>query len=87
MEWKTEASGHGWYLSAGYDADYHKNWNMLMEACAKWDNLYIKDKQVQSIRYTQLCDKLGEVLTLYRIEPVWEQLVKCIKWFNKIKKK
>jgi len=94
MEWKTEASGYAWYLSAGYDEDnlilkYHKDWNMLIEACQKWDVLY-RGKNWDPVtykNYEKLCDKLDHFATLYEIEPVWEQLVKCIKWFNKIKKK
>jgi hypothetical protein len=61
-----------------------------MEVCRKWDNIYKKHKSWSSIKkehYTTFCDGLDNCVTCYEITITYKQLVRCIKWYNKIQKK
>ena len=71
IEWED---GIDWYFP-------NCNWNHLMLACKKWDNLpkpFLGNK-----KYEKLCDALDLVVTRYEPLPVFNQLVENIKWYNK----
>lgn len=63
---------------------YHSSWDWLMPVCYKWDNVFeecLVDSDI-SKEYEGLCDLLDEAVTLYKILPVFKQLVENIKWYN-----
>jgi hypothetical protein len=65
---------------------YHSSWDWLIPACQKWDNLmHTNSKLIGSkliITYLKKCDTLDNIVACYEILPVFEQLVKNIKWYN-----
>jgi hypothetical protein len=61
------------------------DFNWLMPACHKWDELEGFKRGEESDQYENLCDFLDQKVTLYEILPVWEQLVKNIEWYNQSK--
>jgi hypothetical protein len=68
--------------------EYHFDWNELMPVCKKWDSLIdFKENPKQWSRYSDLCDSLDHKVTLYEPEPIFIQLVECIKWYNEQFKK
>ncbi len=66
---------------------YHTDWNALMGACYKWDNMNAKrfTKRQRNI-YDNYCDLLDGTACLYKSKPVFEQLAENIKWYNTTKK-
>ena len=67
------------------DAKYHSSWDWLMPACHKWDCLTDAEiKEGTWPKYERLCDLLDRKVALYEIQPVWNQLVKNIQWYNSI---
>ncbi|MFH1275609.1 MAG: hypothetical protein ABIH82_00695 [Candidatus Woesearchaeota archaeon] len=65
--------------------EFHSKWDWLISACRKWDMLEVEDKNL--VEYIKLCDQLDNTVAFYEIEPSFQQLVKCIKQYNKWKKK
>jgi hypothetical protein len=70
------------------------DWNWLITACKRWDDLRMKSipiaknytlKEVEAM-YVDLCEGLDNAVSCYEILPAFEQLVACIKWYNKISK-
>jgi hypothetical protein len=70
---------------------YHNSWDWLMEACKKWNDIRYReftynttDEFINEIAngYIDLCEELDNAVTLYEILPAFEQLVKCVKWYN-----
>lgn len=59
------------------DLKYHEDWNWLMSACKKWDDLDITKSS-----YVKLCDELDNLVACYEIIPVFCCLVKCLKWYD-----
>ena len=66
------------------DLEYHSSWDWLIPACKKWDTLEVEDENL--VEYTKLCDQLDNTVSFYEIEPLFQQLVKCIEQYNKWKK-
>ena len=58
--------------------EFYGLWDWLIPACYKWDNL-----NLTSIEYSIHSDMLDIAVSCYEIIPVFEQLVKNIKWYNK----
>lgn len=80
------------YVASGSDIlryyGFNKSWNFLIPVCKKIDcllenNLISNDNYE---KYVQLCDELDHYVTLYELEPVYKQVVKIIKWYNKVNK-
>jgi hypothetical protein len=64
---------------------YHSDWNWLMPACHKWDCLTDAEiKEGTWPEYERLCDLLDRKVALYEIQPVWNQLVENLQWYNSI---
>jgi hypothetical protein len=77
---------NGWVTKEGYTTikfewfpRYDKDWNALIPACHKWDNL---NEFLGNPEYEQRCDELDRMASLYEIEPLWTVLVENIKWLN-----
>ena len=64
------------------DLIFHSDWNWLIAACKKWDNLKIFYGTKNEDMYVDLSDFLDESVTLYRIDTVFLQLIYNIKWHN-----
>jgi hypothetical protein len=70
---------------------YHNSWDWIMTVCRKWDNLCheecfdIQNSLTNHTVYVELSCKLDDTVTCYQIEPVFEQLVINIEWYNLIK--
>lgn len=49
-----------------------------------WDNLNHKTKEERFVyeEYVELCDKLDQ--RCYDIKDVFDMIVECIKWYNKL---
>lgn len=60
---------------------FHSSWDWLMSACKKWDN--IDNIYCEYTDYVKLCNDLDNLVSLYEIQPVFDHLVECIKWYNK----
>lgn len=69
----------GWNVGMG---KYHSSWDWLMPACRKFDMLNIEGDE-----YLKYSDELDKAATLYELLPLFNQLVKCIKWYNQNKEK
>jgi len=65
---------------------YHEDWNWLMPACAKFDNLSMSSRSKEK-RYERSCDTIDWAVTCYEILPAFEALVDGIKWYNQNKDK
>lgn len=65
---------------------YHTSWDWLMGACRKWDLLNFKEPLLQS-EYEILCDQLDDMVTTYKIDFAFKQLVYCINWYNQLTNK
>lgn len=63
-----------------YNCKYHSSFDWLMPACRKFDMLSIEDTTGE---YEALSDELDKCAAFYEILPLWQQLVKCITWYNK----
>lgn len=59
---------------------YHTDWEWIMPVCKEFDNLY---KYFKNKEYQKICDELDNTVVCYYIKDIHEQLVKCIKWYNK----
>lgn len=64
---------------------YESDWNMLMPACKKWDELPDHPNPRKKSPQQELSDELDEIVALYEIAPVHKQLVRNIKWYNQNK--
>ncbi len=64
---------------------YHHSWTWLIPVCQKWDNLF--QNETLPYEYIELSVALDEQITLYEITPVYNQLLKNIKWYNEFKAK
>lgn len=70
---------------------FHEKWDWLMPACQKWDNLFKSDPLLKErltdtySEYLRLCQLLQNSVTQFEIDPVFEQLVKNIHWYQKQK--
>ena len=78
-----------WNSMADYskdaDFEYHSSWDWLMPACHKWDRLTDAEiKEGTWPEYERLCDLLDTKVALYEIQPVWNQLVENLQWYNSI---
>jgi hypothetical protein len=65
------------------------NWNIIMKACNRWDNLNIgftKNKKYKK-EYVARCDKLDDTVILYDMFDVANVLSDNMKWYNSIKDK
>lgn len=75
-----------WKLSKS-NLVYHKDWNWLIDACKKWDNLYrtddlLKDRSTAFYQgYIDRCDKLDATMSKYEIKLVFERLVNNVRWY------
>lgn len=63
---------------------YSTDWNPLMKACKKWDELHIDIKGQFQKEYKILCDDLDNCVTLYEITTVYNQLVSNLRWLRDI---
>jgi hypothetical protein len=61
---------------------YHTSFDWLIPACKKWDELPLIDNK----GYVKLCDYLDLYATWYDVKPLFNQLVKCLKWYNEHEK-
>ena len=90
------------HCSHWHELKFHRDWEWLMRACRKWDRLDIPKKESivpyrvsdrnifishKRQEYEDLCDDLDNLVSCYEKEPVFKQLVKNIKWYNKKIKK
>ena len=67
------------------ELEYHSSWDWLMPACHKWDCLTDAEiKEGTWPKYERLCDLLDRKVALYEIQPVWNQLVENLQWYNSI---
>lgn len=58
---------------------FHMDWNLLMAACKKFDNLSNRTKD-----YQRYCDEIDAAVTNYEILPAWKRLLRGIKWYNEV---
>lgn len=64
---------------------YHWDWNTLMDACHKWDNLGLLP--IYHMEYEDLCDKLDNKVSCYEIEGAYNAFIDCMDWyFTKFKR-
>jgi len=61
---------------------YDLDWSLLMSACRKFDTLTDDFNFDDRMMYEMLCDDTDESLCCYDIEPVFQNLVKAINWYN-----
>ncbi len=66
--------------AAGYDdnyiyssLEYHSNWDWIMPVCKNLNDMYQHDSEF-------MIDELNTLVTLYDIDLVYDQLIKCIIW-------
>jgi len=59
---------------------YHWDWNTLMDACLKWDNLRMLP--IFQIEYEQLCDRLDNKVSCYEIEGAYNAFIDCMEWYE-----
>ena len=103
MGWKIDWTNDGlkWINSDGktlgktcyYDSTigFTTDWNWLMRALKKFDNLYEyweeKDGFImkRQIEYRNICDQIDYALTLYHIDDAVNALCEGILWYNSIK--
>ena len=66
------------------DLKYHSSFDWLIPVCHKWDNLFFDSDDENIIKYTKLSDDLDMYTSFYEIEPIYNQLIKNIEWYNSI---
>ena len=68
-----------------YDSlKYDSSFEWLMNACRKFDRLDPRTWTVDAqFEYAKLSDELDDCAALYDKMPLFIQLVKCVKWYNK----
>jgi hypothetical protein len=59
---------------------YHWDWNTLMDACLKWDNLHLLP--MYQIEYEGLCDRLDNKVSCYEIEGAYNAFIDCMQWYE-----
>jgi hypothetical protein len=65
--------------------NYHRNWNNLIPVCKKYSELNIGKSWDNFCEHRRLTLELTTRIRNFEILPVFEQLVKCIQWYNQIK--
>jgi len=60
---------------------YHSSWDWLVPACRKW-GILSETENIGCKDYEDLSDALDAEISTYLIEPTFNQLVLCIKWYN-----
>lgn len=77
--------GDGYLCRQKNGLRYRGDWNWLMKAIYKWDNLYPGMAYQFRDRYRELSDLLDNAVTAnYNIKEAYDQLVKNIEWHNSI---
>ena len=82
------------YIDYSYGVNWyepHRDWNQLIEAIKKFDCIFEGNedmyKTIKGLKllgnYTDLCNQMDDLVTLYNIKPIFEHLVNCINWYNK----
>ena len=91
---KSTVGGDGksipFYLGrAVKDMKYNSDWNWLMNACKKWDNLPYDEFKTDLAKrqYTDRCELLDNAVTCYEIEYAFLALTECIEWYNRLMRK
>ena len=92
LSWNNEEGKRGWSFYNEESKEYlHKttyahsvmgyttDWNLLMEALYKFDNI---DDPKLPARYCELCDNIDHTVTLYNINDVVSALCEGIEWYN-----
>lgn len=76
-------SSNGLEIVAEDKLQFHQDWNILMEAAGKFDDIYKKHKWDVSVRskYNDLCDDIDRAVSRYKIGKAFEHLVKAINWY------
>ena len=101
LSWNNEEGKRGWSFYNEESKEYlHKttysdstigfttDWNWLMEALKKFDELYDNDKIICTLgnsnykNYSELRDQIDYAITLYNIDDTVNALCKGIEWYN-----
>ena len=96
LSWNNEEGKRGWSFYNEYTKEYlHKttyahsvmgyttDWNRLMEALRKFDNMIIPDEPFRNLQlYSEYCDSIDHAVTLYNINDAVNALCKGIEWYN-----
>jgi hypothetical protein len=62
---------------------YTTDWNLLMDALKKFDNLIIPDEPFDNfIKYRDICDSIDFAVSLYNIDDAVNALCEGITWYN-----
>ena len=96
LSWNNEEGKRGWSFYNEESKEYlHKttyahsvmgyttDWNWLMKALKKFDNLTlggVSDFECQ--KYIDLCDQIDYAVTLYNIDDAVNALCEGIEWYN-----
>ena len=56
---------------------FNTDWNKLIDVCRKFDDL-----NLDVTEYVKFCDEIDHLVACYEIEPVFEEIVKAIIWYN-----
>lgn len=86
-EWSCpfEPSNNGFkniYAPNGYGMKFHTDWNWLMEAAKKFDDLKEFFGTEHETMYITRCDNQDSAITCYNISQAFEVLVDNINWYN-----
>jgi hypothetical protein len=66
--------------------EFHISWDWLIPVCQKWDQIeYNELDLVDYEMFNSLSDELDDVITLYDINEVYNQLVKNLNWYHSVK--
>jgi hypothetical protein len=85
-----ERNGMAYYIHKGYYGItgllFHRSWDWIIPAVNKFINETVPPTESKDINeYRDYCNRLHNLVTDYKILPVFNCLAKAIKWYNQTK--